>query len=342
MARFRGSVGWRHEPHIFLLALATLQLGGGSNIWKEVEIPPYISCDLPQCDPMCENIESGLSQICPRTASTNLNIYGELPGPLACFRDNLPEWESGRKISEEDPDGCGPCLLAEEKGRCNINSGAGRGYNAGGPPPRRGHSMVVYKTPIRSRYVGATMLVIFGGVDRNDQYLNDVWWRCIDGCRPVVLNKRTFNEFGVAIDYPFCPEGSCEWEEKVLRACPPARSGPLSPAPRARARRPDPSALPSRTNWTRLVPPSVLIGYVSSHERARVQGVGQRFIDWVRYKEIRPSSLRRRGVVPSRPAGREGHAVALTTVRNEFDQETDIMVAPPPPRQRPAALPTGV
>jgi hypothetical protein len=37
----------------------------------------------------------------------------------------------------------------------------------------------------------------------------------------VVLNKRTFNQFGVAIDFPFCPAGSCEWEEKVRgEGCP--------------------------------------------------------------------------------------------------------------------------
>eukprot|EP00960_Hanusia_phi_P026946 746547-Hanusia_phi.AAC.7 len=37
-----------------------------------------------------------------------------------------------------DPSGCGPCLLQEEKSRCNVNSGAGRGYNAGGPMARTG------------------------------------------------------------------------------------------------------------------------------------------------------------------------------------------------------------
>lgn len=68
-----------------LVAVAMVWRCGGTNVWKEMAIPPYITCDLPQCDTLCESIETGLGQICPRSASTNLNIYGEIPGPQACF-----------------------------------------------------------------------------------------------------------------------------------------------------------------------------------------------------------------------------------------------------------------
>ena len=251
------------------LACRLWQQCESGNLWSEISVPPYIPCTLPLCDSLCEEIETVLGQICPRAASTNLKIFGEIPGPNACQRKNLKNWVAGPKISAADPDGCGPCLLQEEKSRCNVNSGDGRGYNAGGPPARVGHTIVRYTTPVRSRYLGATVLIMFGGFDRNENYLNDVWWYCVEKCPTIMLNKRTFNEYEIAEDYQFCPENSCAWEEK---------------------------------------------------------GVQQEFIDWLRHKEKRPSTLRRRGIVPSRPAGRSSHtAVIHTTTSQDGEGTTDIM-----------------
>eukprot|EP00961_Rhodomonas_salina_P231381 3125420-Rhodomonas_salina.4 len=172
----------------YLLVIAVLSLKlqccDSSNIWTEITVPPYIPCTLPRCDALCEDIETQQGQICPRAASSNVKILGVMPGPDAC-QVELRNWISGPKVSAADPDGCGPCLLAEEKARCDVNSGSGRGYNAGGPPARSGHTMVRYTTPLRSTYVGATVLIIFGGIDRDDHFLNDVWWFCVDNCPEV-------------------------------------------------------------------------------------------------------------------------------------------------------------
>ena len=238
------------------------------NFWTEIAVPEYIPCTLPQCDPLCEEIETVRGEICPRSASTNLKIFGSVPGPNACYTVKK-NWVVGPKKSAADSDGCGPCLLMEEKSRCNVNSGDGRGYNAGGPPPRSGHTMVRYQTPLRSRYVGATMLIMFGGIDRENNFLNDVWWYCIEDCPAVLLNKRTFDQYEIAIDYQFCPSTSCLWEEK---------------------------------------------------------GIAQEFIDWLRHKENKPSSLRRRGIVPSRPAGRYGHTASISQAKSQDGEGmTDIM-----------------
>lgn len=130
--------------------------------------------------------------------------------------------------------------------------------------------MVRYTTPLRSTYVGATVLIIFGGIDRDDHFLNDVWWFCVDNCPEVQVNKRTFDSFGIAVDYLFCPPGNCRWEEK---------------------------------------------------------GIQQEFIDWIRLKEQRPTSLIRRGIVPSRPAGRYGHTSVMSKAKaDDFGGTTDIMV----------------
>jgi hypothetical protein len=220
------------------------------------------------CDPLCESLETEFGQICPRSASTNLKIYGKVPGPDACKKE-VKGWTVGPKKSTADPDGCGPCLLVQEKSRCNVNSGDGRSYNAGGPPPRSGHTLMQYKTPLRSRYVGATVLIMFGGIDRNNNYLNDVWWYCVENCPPVLINKRTFDKYGIAIDFQFCPPDNCRWEEK---------------------------------------------------------GVAQQFIDWLRHKETKPSSLRRRGIVPSRPAGRFGHSALIHKAKSrDGDGMIDVM-----------------
>ena len=162
-----------------------------ANVWQQIDVTPYINCSHPLCDFACQDMEDNLGQICPRAASTNLKIYGALPGPKACEKKVL-NWVSGPKPSAADPDGCGPCLLKDEKSICNTRRG-GRGFNAGGPPPRRGHTMIRYETPVRSSYLGAVVLILFGGVDRNDKFLNDVWFFCVDKCPLVMVNKRTFD-----------------------------------------------------------------------------------------------------------------------------------------------------
>ena len=249
-----------------LVACIMWQPCESDNLWTQLQIPEYIPCSLPQCDVLCEEMESILGQICPRTASTSMKIFNKIPDMNACHKV-VKTWVPGPKPSAADPDGCGPCLLQEEKSRCNVNSGEGRGYNAGGPPARRGHTMVRYKTPIRSIYLGATMLIIFGGLDRNNHFLNDVWWYCIEDCPSIQINKRTFDKYEIAIDYQFCP--NCLWEEK---------------------------------------------------------GIAQEFIDWLRHKEKKPSSLRRRGIIPTRPAGRWGHTAVVSQAKNqEGTGYTDIM-----------------
>jgi hypothetical protein len=167
----------------------------GGNIWQSLNVPPYINCTLPLCDDECQNMETVLGEICPRAASTNFKAYGTIPGPNACNKV-VRNWVPGPKSSISETDGCGPCLLKDEYSVCQSRKG-GRGYNAGGPVPRRGHSMVRYVTSKRSRYLGATVLILFGGVDRNNNYLNDVWFYCVDNCPQVVINKRTFDSFGV-------------------------------------------------------------------------------------------------------------------------------------------------
>lgn len=246
MASRPGLLGrFRCVTFVAMVLLVCMQPCRGENVWSRLNVPPYIECSLPQCDELCEELENNRGQICPRAASTNLKVYGVLPGPGACLTKVL-NWIPGPKPSAKDPNGCGPCLLQDEKSICNSRMMGGRRHDAGGPLARRGHTMIRYETPLRSRYIGATVLILFGGVDRNDKFLNDVWFYCIDNCPTVFLNKRTYDNFGIAIDYSVCPPGNCAWEEKL---------------------------------------------------------VNQEFLDWVRYKEIRPSSIIQRGIVPSRPAG---------------------------------------
>ena len=268
--RARWGAGWGGGASFLVALLSSLlwQPCASGNLWTELKVPEHIPCSLPQCDPLCEKIETEFGEICPRAASTNLKIFGKIPDKDAC-KHKVKNWISGPKKSSFDEDGCGPCLLAEEKSRCNVNSGAGRGYNAGGPVARSGHTLVRYKTPLRSRYFGATMVIIFGGLDRQNQFLNDVWWRCIEDCPTIELNKRTYDEYGIAIDYQYCPYENCLWEEK---------------------------------------------------------GIAQEFIDWLRHKEKKPSSQRRRGMVPGRPAGRFGHTASVSQAKNQKgDGLTDIM-----------------
>jgi hypothetical protein len=72
---------------------------------------------------------------------------------------------AGTYPSAGDPSGCGPCLLAVEAEACadKSNPAANRGYFAGGPPPRFGHTAVLYTSPPDSAYLGATILIVFGG-----------------------------------------------------------------------------------------------------------------------------------------------------------------------------------
>ena len=131
--------------------------------------------------------------------------------------------------------------------------------------------MIRYETPVRSSYLGAVVLILFGGVDRNDKFLNDVWFFCVDKCPLVMVNKRTFDSFGVAIDYQVCDPKICGWEEK---------------------------------------------------------GIQQDFIDWIslQQKEKKPSTILRRGIVPSRPAGRAGHTAVINRVKSPTgDGDLDIM-----------------
>jgi hypothetical protein len=56
------------------------------------------------------------------------------------------------------------------------------------------------------------------------------------------------------------------------------------------------------------------------------KGIAQEFIDWLRHKEKKPSSQRRRGMVPGRPAGRFGHTASVSQAKNQKgDGLTDIM-----------------
>ena len=65
------------------LACRLWQQCESGNLWSEISVPPYIPCTLPLCDSLCEELETVLGQICPRAASTNLKIFGEVPGPNA-------------------------------------------------------------------------------------------------------------------------------------------------------------------------------------------------------------------------------------------------------------------
>ena len=51
----------------------------------------------------------------------------------------------------------------------------------GGPAARYGHSSILYQTPQNSDYGGATLMIVFGGKDRNGEFLNDVWVMCVAG-----------------------------------------------------------------------------------------------------------------------------------------------------------------
>ena len=53
------------------------------------------------CDPLCESLETEFGQICPRSASTNLKIYGKVPGPDACKKE-VKGWTVGPKKSTAD------------------------------------------------------------------------------------------------------------------------------------------------------------------------------------------------------------------------------------------------
>jgi hypothetical protein len=194
---------------VFLQILLPLSAG---NIWTSMPIPPHISCSLPLCDPLCIDLETKIGQICPRTASSNFKVSGKIPGNTSCLKE-AKNWIPGPKISQSDPDGCGPCLLPQEKSVCTTKGLGGRGFNAGGPIARRGHTMLTYTTPIRSRYVGATVLIVFGGIGRDNKFLNDVWFRCVDKCPPVSVGLISYDKYGVGTSYPYCSPANCDWEE---------------------------------------------------------------------------------------------------------------------------------
>ena len=180
--------------------------------WFNLSVPAHISCELPLCDSLCVNLETTIGQVCPRTASSNFKIFGSIPGNNSCLKE-AKNWIPGPKISSFDPSGCGPCLLPQEKSICTAKSLGGRGFNAGGPVARRGQTLLTYTTPIRSRYIGATVLILFGGIDRNNNFLNDVWFRCIENCPLVSLGLVSYDKYGVGTSYPYCSPGNCDWEE---------------------------------------------------------------------------------------------------------------------------------
>jgi hypothetical protein len=102
--------------------------------------------------------------ICPRAASTMIALRGKMPSNDACLSSE-DGWVTKPRPSTEDPDGCGPCLLAKEHETCHDvrNPVRHRGERAGGPSARHGHSSVLYQTPKNSDYGGATVMIVFGG-----------------------------------------------------------------------------------------------------------------------------------------------------------------------------------
>ena len=199
----------RVEFHFAILILMSAVSG---DIWFEMPVPPNIPCYFPLCDPLCIKLETELGQICPRTASSNLKVFGFIPDNTSC-KQKVKNWVPGPKTSDFDPNGCGPCLLPDEKSVCTSKGLAGRGFNAGGPVARRGHTMVAYTTPIQSSYIGATVLILFGGIDRDNNFLNDVWFRCVENCPLVPVDLVWYDQYGVGTSYPYCSPGYCDWEE---------------------------------------------------------------------------------------------------------------------------------
>ena len=145
---------------------------------------------------------------------------GYMPAPDACLS---PEegWDAKVRPSVRDPDGCGPCLLEKEHDACqdSANPLRHRAFRGGGPPPRRGHSSVLYQTPRNSDYGGATIMIVFGGIDANNTYLNDVWVMCVAKCPAVEMvytDGSIKDQYGMPLLIETCPKQRCRWQEKMM------------------------------------------------------------------------------------------------------------------------------
>ena len=143
-----------------------------------------------------------------------------MPAPDACLS---PEegWDAKVRPSVSDPDGCGPCLLEKEHDACqdSANPLRHRAFRGGGPPPRRGHSSVLYQTPRNSDYGGATIMIVFGGIDANNTYLNDVWVMCVAKCPAVEMvytDGSIKDQYGMPLLIETCPKQRCRWQEKMM------------------------------------------------------------------------------------------------------------------------------
>ena len=147
----------------------------------------------------------------------HIGRIGVLPTSNACYR-TWDWWTPGPHPSASDPEGCGPCLLLDEHTACNNHASdvAHRGYRGGGPVPRSGHSAVVYTSPKSSAYAGATLMIVFGGKDAHDNFLNDVWTMCISNCPPVPFFYSLKNARGETVYMDTCPDNRCRWEEKLM------------------------------------------------------------------------------------------------------------------------------
>eukprot|EP00277_Geminigera_cryophila_P041428 CAMPEP_0173094320 /NCGR_PEP_ID=MMETSP1102-20130122/30846_1 /TAXON_ID=49646 /ORGANISM="Geminigera sp., Strain Caron Lab Isolate" /LENGTH=192 /DNA_ID=CAMNT_0013983165 /DNA_START=302 /DNA_END=878 /DNA_ORIENTATION=- len=91
-----------------------------------------------------------------------------------------------------------------------------RGFRGGGPAGRHGHTSLLYQTPQNSDYAGATIMIIFGGKDKDDVFLNDVWVMCVADCmEPTFVYTDTDLE-GLPLLVSRCPEDRCRWQEKMI------------------------------------------------------------------------------------------------------------------------------
>eukprot|EP00960_Hanusia_phi_P073758 768081-Hanusia_phi.AAC.2 len=59
-------------------------------------------------------------------------------------------------------------------------------------------------------------MIVFGGKDANDNFLNDVWTMCIANCPPVPFFYSLKNARGEIVFMDSCPDGRCRWEEKLI------------------------------------------------------------------------------------------------------------------------------
>jgi hypothetical protein len=158
--------------------------------------------------------------ICPRAATTIIALRGHVPAKDACLQKE-DGWNPMRRPSAHDSDGCGPCLLGDEHSACHDSSNPyrHRAARAGGPPARHAHSSVMYETPRNSEYAGATIMIVFGGIDRAGNYLNDVWVMCLANCpsvKFVYTDGSKKDVFGLPLLINVCPEDRCRWQEKMM------------------------------------------------------------------------------------------------------------------------------